>query len=470
MGRRKRKQKKHPRVFIVGLDCFDPYLLFSKWIDELPNLKSLLTNGCWGKLQSSIPPITAPAWACMLSGVDPGTLGVYGFKHKKLGTYDGFYIANSEMIKYPRIWNLLSARGFKVGFVGVPQTYPPKIVNGYMVTSFLTPDNNTQFTYPPTLKDEIEQWVGEYPFDCSDFRGTDKERILEKIYEMTRKRTTVTLKLLEKFDWNLFMTVYMGPDRIQHAFWRYMDKHHHAHTPNHKFKNVIRDYYRFIDQEIGKIIEATQDQETIYFVVSDHGAKRNNGTIAINEWLIREGYLTLKKPPQKEGSSLHTKNIDWEKTKARGVGGYYGRIYLNVKGREPNGIIDPTEYEEFIAELTKKLENLTDNHGNPMNNKIFTPSEIFEEVNGDYPDLMVFFDDLAMRSAGTIGYSSIYLTNTDIGFDDANHDWNGVFIISGWDQGEKGELEGVNIIDICPTILEIFRTKIPRHIQGKVIK
>jgi predicted AlkP superfamily phosphohydrolase/phosphomutase len=147
---------KRKRVFVIGLDCAPPRLVFDEWKAQLPNLARLQEEGIWGKLESCIPPITVPAWSCMLASKDPGQLGFYGFRNRADYSYEKLAIANASSVRQPRVWDLLSQSGKQVILVGVPQTYPARPVNGAMVTCFLTPDTKSPYTYPPSLKEEIE--------------------------------------------------------------------------------------------------------------------------------------------------------------------------------------------------------------------------------------------------------------------------------------------------------------------------
>ena len=147
-----KNQSKKSRVLLIGLDCAAPELLFDRWINDLPHLRSLLKRGVHGPLRSCDPPITVPAWSVMMSSRSPGSLGVYGFRNRINRSYDQYSIANSESIQVDRLWDLLSKAGKKVVLLGVPQTYPPSPVNGIMVTDFLTPNSKVDYTYPPEFE------------------------------------------------------------------------------------------------------------------------------------------------------------------------------------------------------------------------------------------------------------------------------------------------------------------------------
>ena len=133
---------------IVGLDCVPPEIVFDDMRDELPVLSGLMERGAWGRLESCDPPITVPAWSCMMSSRDPGTLGFYGFRNRKDHTYDGMAFATSDKVRVDRLWDMLSREGKHVVALGVPQTFPPRPVNGEMVSCFLTPSTDSKFTYP----------------------------------------------------------------------------------------------------------------------------------------------------------------------------------------------------------------------------------------------------------------------------------------------------------------------------------
>src|SRR5207248_5530835 len=151
--------KMRRRVMLIGLDCAAPELIFDRWLDDLPNLKSICRSGLHGLLRSCDPPITVPAWSVMMSSKSPGRLGVYGFRNRADHSYDRYSIANSLAIKEDRLWDILSRSGKRSIVIGVPGTYPPGPLNGLMVTDFLTPDTTCQYTHPPELKQEIERVV-----------------------------------------------------------------------------------------------------------------------------------------------------------------------------------------------------------------------------------------------------------------------------------------------------------------------
>jgi predicted AlkP superfamily phosphohydrolase/phosphomutase len=455
------------RVVVIGLDCAEPELVFDRWLDQLPNIRSLMHQGAYGPLRSCDPPITVPAWAVMTSSKKPGTLGIYGFRNRGDYSYENHVIANSSAIKVDRVWDILSRHHKRVILLGIPQTFPPKPVNGILVGDFLTPDTNSDYTYPSGFKHEITKIVGEYILDVREFRSDKKDSILKEIFEMTRKRFQLARYLLTEKEWDYFMMVEIGVDRIQHAFWACMDTTHRNYRVGNSYQNAILDYYRLIDAEIGELLKLV-DEDTTVFVVSDHGAQKMEGSICINEWLIREGYIVLHEKPTTPTPFAKLK-VDWSKTKAWGDGGYYSRIFLNMRGREPQGIVEPVEYENLRRELSEKIEAIPGPDGNSIGTRVLRPEDLYKFRNGVAPDLMVYFGNLAWRSAGTVGRNSIYTFENDTGPDDANHGQHGIFVVRPTRPKPGQEVQGLEIQDIAPTVLKILGVPIPEDMEGKVI-
>ena len=452
------------KVVIIGLDCLDPNLV-DKWIEDLPNFQRLMNEGIFGKIRSTDPPITIPAWASMMTGYSPGSLGFYGFRNRSDFSYDALKLATSRSVKKKRIWDILSDKGKKVVVLSVPQTYPPARVNGCMVCGWLTPDTNVQYTYPSSLKRELQNKFGDYIIDVEDFRTDDKERILKEIYALTTQRFEMANYLIANKNWDFFMMVDMGPDRFHHGFWKYFDKNHPKHLPENEFIDSGREYYKFLDERLGELLDNIPDG-CVIIVVSDHGAQPMLGGVAINEWLVDKGYLTIKEYP-KELTLLSKVEIDWGRTKAWGQGGYYSRIFVNVKGREPNGIVDPLDYEDFLDELIEEISKMKDPAGNVLGNVCFKPGDLYREVKGIPPDLFVYFGNLSYRSVGSLGVGGYITTDNDIGPDDANHAFNGFFTMMG--TKSKGRRDGLSVMDVAPTVLSLFDIEPADDIDGKVI-
>ncbi len=473
-GRHKRR-----KVLIAGLDCAPPSVLFRTGDendlglkDQLPNLSRMIDEGIYGPLSSSIPCITVPAWTSMLSSKDPGMLGFYGFRNRADHSYDRMNIATGNAIHEKRVWDVLGEAEKSSIVVGVPQTYPIKPINGYLISSFLTPSTDRQYTYPNELRYEIDHVLGGNPYDVDvpQFRTEDKDFLLRQIQEMTEKRFEVIKYLLKEKPWEFFMFVEIGLDRLHHGMWKFWDPAHHKFEPGNPYEDAIPDYYRYLDREMGEILEMVDD-DTVVMVVSDHGAQAMVGGFAINEWLRREGLLVLKEEPRYEGLVPFEKvEVDWEKTTAWGAGGYYARVFMNVEGREPQGKVPADEYEKVRDELKERIEAIVDHEGNPMGSVAFKPQELYQDVRNVAPDLMVYFGNLRWRSIGSFGLPDVYTFENDIGPDDANHDQDGVFVL--WDPRKDyggRHLEDLQLMDVSPTTLDLMDVPVPPDMQGKVI-
>jgi len=452
------------KILIVGLDSAPAEIVFDRRTD-FPVLNRLLESGVHGTMRSSDPPITIPAWMSMMTGKDAGRLGAYGFRHRTGYTYDKMWIATSQSFREPAVWDILGGLGEPSVLVSIPPSYPPRPVAGQRIGCFITPGADKEYTYPPELKAELEAKFGPYVFDVV-FRTEDRDVILREIYEMTDKRFEVIEYLLAAKPWTLFMFVEIGVDRVQHAFWKYYDKTHHLYEPGNKYEGVIPDYYRHLDRKIGALLEKAGD-DTLILVISDHGAKRMKGAFCVNEWLIAEEDLVLKETPRR-GANIEKTPIDWARTKAWGWGGYYARIFLNVEGREPQGVIKPENYEEEREDLAGRIRRIRGPQGETWNTRVIKPNEHYPDLRGDYPDLMVYFDDLFWRSAGTLGWGTLYLPENDTGPDDAVHAQEGIYILSD-PRERRPRRRDIDILDVAPTILHRLGGPVPSDMRGRII-
>jgi predicted AlkP superfamily phosphohydrolase/phosphomutase len=454
------------RLLVMGLDSAPPELVFDKFRDELPNIHGLMEQGVYARMRSSDPPITIPAWMVMVTSRNPGSLGLYGFRHRRGYSYTEGWIANSLSVKAEKIWDIIGRAGMKVCVVGVPPSYPPTPVNGALVSCFITPGANREYTHPPELKREIEALVGPYPFDV-EFRTDQRDQLLKDLHEMTETHFRVIEHLMESRPWDFFMFVDIGLDRMHHGFWKYFDKDHPKYVRGNQYEDAMLDYYKRLDDHVGRLLKRIDD-DTAVVVVSDHGVKGMRGAFCVNEWLIREGYLVLKERPQRI-VELEKAGVDWLRTKAWAWGGYYARVFLNVKGREPNGIIEPSEFERERDKLAERFKTISDPNGRRMDTQVYKPETLYPVTLGDRPDLMVYFDDLFWRSAGTLGYSDVYLSENDTGPDDAVHSQYGTFILHDRQLKQRGQIADIDILDIAPTLLQGMRVTVPSTMEGKAI-
>ena len=452
------------KALLIGLDCAAPDLLFNRFIDKLPNFRKMMDRGVHGKLESSDPPITIPAWTVMASSKYPGTLGLYGFRHRRNNSYKDIWISTSKNIKEKRIWDYVAEAGGRSCLVAVPPSYPPYPVEGCLIGGFITPDTNRNYTYPPELAEEIKDLVEDYEVDV-EFRIEDKGNLVKELFEMTEKHFKVIKHLIQTKDWNFFMFVEIGLDRIHHAFWKYFDESHHLYEPGSEFENVVEDYYILLDTKVGELLDLIDD-DTVVMVASDHGGKPMKGAFCINTWLEEQGLLRLSTPVERV-VRLNDADVDWGKTVAWGWGGYYARIFLNVKGREENGVVDPRNYESIREDIAQRIRDITGPNGERWNTTVLKPEEAYPECKGDPPDLMVYFDDLYWRSAGTMGHGRLHLLENDTGPDDAVHDKMGLYIYYDPREDLKGRAEDLNILDVAPTLIKVLGLKVPEDMEGE---
>lgn len=456
------------KLIVIGLDCAPPELVFGRFRRDMPTVARLMDTGVYGPLESSIPAITVPAWMSMMTSKDPGQLGFYGFRNRKNFTYDEMFYATSNVLRDRPAWEHLGDAGLKSIVVGVPPSYPVRPLEGVMLGCFLTPDADSEYAYPPGLKAELEKNVGTYIIDVKDFRTDDKDYLREQIWRMTENRFQTVAYLAKTRDWDMLMFVEMGPDRLHHGFWKYFDESQVNYVPNSEYAGVIPDYYKYVDALIGELLDEVGEGAAV-LLVSDHGVKPMAGGFCFNDWLLQKDYLALKTGAPTEPGKLTNDMIDWGRTKVWGSGGYYGRLFINVKGREPEGVIPKDDYEKFRDELAAELEETTDEHGTNIGTKTFKPEEIYRATNNIPPDLLVYFGDLDWRSIGTIGNATLWAHENDTGPDDANHSQFGIYIASDG-TGKSERREGLHLMDVAPTVLAHFGLDPPPDMVGKVIK
>jgi predicted AlkP superfamily phosphohydrolase/phosphomutase len=271
--------------------------------------------------------------------------------------------------------------------------------------------------------------------------------------------------LLQNEEWDYFQFVEIGLDRLQHGFWKYSDPAHLRHEPGNPHERVIPDYYRYLDDELGTLLDLLSD-DTIVLVLSDHGAQPLDGGYCINEWLVREGLLVLDEYPE-EVTPFQKLKVNWRRTRAWSEGGYYARVFLNVNGREPHGAIEAADYEMARDDIKARLEATADEEGKPLGTVVFKPEEIYRSVRRIAPDLIVHLGGLSWRSIGGVGYPGVHLQGNDGGPDDCNHSRFGAFILAASNNPLAGEVHGAGLLDVAPTLLELGGYDLPATMQGR---
>lgn len=504
------------KILVIGLDGATLNLILP-WVENgyLPTIAKLIQNGSYAKLNSIQPVISAGAWTTFMTGVNPGKHGVYDFIYRNPKSYDLLPITHKN-VSVPTLWDILGEQGKRVGVINVPMTYPPKPVNGFMITGLGTP-NYQEFTFPPELgKDILERG---YQINRTVYQHhNNEENFLEDTYNITRKLTEITLYLMSNNPWDFLMVVYRDTDEVAHGFWHYMDSTHPDHNPSlaHKYKDVILNYYKTIDEEIGKLVEAVGDDTTI-IIMSDHGFGPLYKDVYLNEWLALHGYLVRKTDtslrkilgrlgitrnniatvlrksglgrleqiiknilgekisvlPQTSTDDLIA-GVDWTQTKAYSFG-YQGQIYVNLEGREPQGIVSVgEEYDELIKTLSADLKRWIDPEDNlPVVDQIFTKHDLYSgEFVEKAPDLVLVMRDLAYitRKGFELGSEQGKIFGKSQLHESGGHRLDGTLIACGPHIRKNAtEQPDAWIGDLMPTILYLMGCKIPKHMDGTVL-
>ena len=454
------------KVFVFGIDGAPPELIFEEWLNELPCIKKLMGQGSYAKLNSSVPPVSAVAWISMYTGKHPKDHGVFDYIYRKNNSYSDISVVSANNVKEKSVWQIISEYGKKSVVCLIPITWPIKPFDGILISGFLTPGINKDYVYPSNLKQEIESIFNEpFMIDIQNHRDLSKEELLEKIYKMTEMHFKLMRHLIKNKEWDLFFGMIMGSDRVNHNFWKYFDKEHRRYEHNPKFEKALKDYYIFLDKKLGELIELLDD-DTAIIILSDHGIKRMDTRVNLSDWLIKEGYLVLKEPINKE-TKFDMDMIDWIKTKVFARGAWDGQIFINLIGREELGIVDKEEYKKLVDELEEKLKKIPGDDGKVLNTKIFKKEDYHGKFDEIAPDLIVYFDDLQYGCNTTlIGNKTLWSPRTAIGGDEVTHSQQGIFITN---ESKKGYLGEIEIIDIAPTILNKLNVPIPEDMKGEII-
>lgn len=517
----------HPsahRVLVIGLDgatfnVIEPLIAQGR----LPTLARLMREGTHAPLRSTIQPSSEQAWTSFMTGVQNGKHGIFSFVRRRPGSYEFEYI-NGRNIGAPALWDILSDRGRPTITINVPMTYPPHPVKGVLIGGLMSPGERSRFTYPDGIYEELCQTVGGYVIDVDTERGDltpeEEERLVEQVFEMTRLRTAATLHLAHTRPWDLLTVVYGSPDRVSHKFWKYMDPAHPLYTAEGaaRFGQVIPKVYEAMDAAVAELLADLADEQTTVLILSDHGFGPMRQAVYLNKWLAQHGYLTYKPATASPGhqaraaftkairqamrwldnpllswlkarafelwptlkselfSSMTFAQVDWAHTQAFAVG-TMGNIYLNVRGREPAGIIEPgADYENIRSRLMAELATLIDNTTEaPVFKAIYRREELYQGPHlEEAPDIVCLKDaryHVAVVDWRTHSDDRVLvplrpgelLFAADIS---AQHELDGILIAWGTGVQPNKPLAGARIVDMAPTILQLLGEPAPAEMDG----
>lgn len=483
---------KNKKLIIIGLDGARLDII-EKWIKEgfLPNMKRMLKKGVSGHLKTVFPPHSMLAWTSFMTGKNPGKHGIYNTQLQIPGSYK-LMVPNSTDIQAETIYEILSENGLFTGFINIPLTYPPKEINGVIISSWLSPPF-TNYTYPKNVFKKLKE-IG-YKIQPKSLHK-EEEDFIEELYETTEKRFETIKWFLKNHDWNLLAVLITGTEHMHHNFAAFIDKNHSDYSPEEE--KIVRKYYEYVDEKIGELLEIL-GKTTNVLIISDHGFGPSYGEIYLNNLLKRYGYFKPKKrvnPLRYVFSFLETSGLanklrgllqidifrflpkwvqnfikrgraedieaDWRKTKAYCTG-ILGDIRINLKNREPEGIVERKDYKKVREEIIKIVSK--DDSVSDLLEGVHKKEEIF---NGPYlkeiSDLYVRFKKCCTSST-KMPKGKIKGKRRDIGF----HTMNGMLIAFGPDIS-KGKIENAKIIDIAPTVLHMMKLPVLNDMDGKVLK
>ena len=261
------------------------------------------------------------------------------------------------------------------------------------------------------------------------------------------------------------MTVVMGCTRLLNLFYRGFDSKNRQYSPDPHYEGALHDYYVWMDKNVGEL-HGSLPGKVVLFIHSGYGAQKLEGRINLNEWLIKDGYMSLLEYPMRPTLFKDVK-VDWSKTKCWSTG-YAGQLYLNMKGREPQGIVDPKNYDELLDELTAKLKDIPHKAGTSLNTHVWKRDDLYSGPYAKYgPDLFVSFNEGRLGTSELLGHGQGKVCSVDTakGSGDAAHSLYGYFVIAGPSIPAEGELKEVSLLNVAPTVLDVLGVPIPKNME-----
>jgi predicted AlkP superfamily phosphohydrolase/phosphomutase len=489
---------------VLGLDgaTFDLIERFKYY--ELPNIKKMMKEGVWGKLESTLPPITGPAWVSFATGKNPGKHGCYDFVLPK-ESLGKLKTITSKDIKAKTFYEILNENGKECIIVNLPGTYPPRIKET-VITSILTPGDD--FVFPRDLINEIPE--------LRDYRIVSDKHVqlygtttayIEDVAKLEETRFKCGKKLFAKKDWDFFFLLFSGTDWLQHKIYGKL-----IHGNPSRNSPAMR-FYRKIDEYIGWFVANAPDNGNI-LIVSDHGFEAYKKSFSVNKWLIQEGYLVAESktrptvPPHRsmkeifnlkssrkriklptflanhKQSLMHltsfyrrvrrilpfeledeilqariSKTIAYNMFSSSDVGG----IQINDRKRFVDGVVEPNDYEYIRDEIIDKLEKLVNTKtGERVINKVWKKEEVYQGAELDTAPDIVFTTNKYAVSGSLTGKILANVKGN-------HHALNGIFVAYGPDIAKSNEVQGLKICDVAPTILHMLGLPVPRDMDGRVL-
>ncbi len=509
---------KNARVLVVGYDGAT-WDLAERWAraGKLPALASLMQRGGYGPLRSVIPVLSPAAWASFATGVYPGQHGVFDFVQRRHDDYR-LRLVTANDVKRPAFWSLASQAGRRVAVINVPVTYPATSINGIMITGLGTPEGRP-FTYPSELGAEIKR-SGYRVNRIEFFQPGREDAYLRDIYEMTDRLADVSLDLFCREPWDLFIVVFRDLDEVSHYFWKHMDESHPQHDclADDRYANTIERYYRHLDSKLARFLEAAGSDVDV-ILVSDHGFGPLYKDVYLNEWLRQEGLLATVPSANSRSLSQRTmlrlgltrqrisqqlqrmgfaaferwlrrvlkeqldafpaheravfpEIVDWPRSRAYSYG-YHGQIFINLYGREPQGIVESgREYQTLLTLLEEKLSALVDPDDRlPVVTRMMRGEDLFgDAILQGAPDLVVFMRDLAYITRQGYEFGTIpgVVFEQPASFETGSHREVGMAACAGPHFAQRSWREPYSLVDIAPTVLHLLGVAADAAMEGQV--
>lgn len=374
------RKKNRNRALVVGLDGV-PFSMLQDLIKRgiIPNMASIFGDGYFGKMEVCLPEISSISWSSFMTGAQSGDHNIYGFIDLEPGTYKMFF-PNYQHIKAPTIWDELSAKGKKTVVINMPATYPARDINGGMVSGFVAVDIN-KAVYPTNFIPKLNEMGYRIDIDLVKARN-DHDLLFRELDATLAARARAVDHFWQEIDWDLFVVVITGTDRLMHFLWdAYED-------PSHKYHQAFLEYFWKVDEFVGKLhdkfegMDRSNNDENHFLMVSDHGFTKIETEVYLNRWLQENGYLKFQKEQPETIMDIGPGSTAFVIDPSR--------VYINLKDKYPLGTIKKSDYEQVRQELKEGFEALTFSNGKKIMKNVFFKEELYQGPYFDKaPDLIL---------------------------------------------------------------------------------